>query len=1069
MDNPDALSARGKQNGHANGHDTAKPAKAKPSHTNGKNGKSAPAKTAPAPHAKAAPDAAPQTRDWSKTLFLPETTFGMKAGLPELEPKLLARWQKMKLYKLLRKTGKGREKFVLHDGPPYANAHIHVGTALNKILKDAVTRSRQVLGYDSNYVPGFDCHGLPIEWKVEEQYRAKGQSKDAVPIADFRRECREYAQHWIGVQTQEFKRLGVEGDWDNYYATMKYEAEAAIAGELLKFAMNGTLYRGSKPVMWSVVEGTALAEAEIEYHEVQSPAIWVKFPLAGHPGASGWGDYSTGGQDGSNLTSALNNSAVVIWTTTPWTIPANRAISFSATIKYAVFKITAAPEQNWASVGSKFLLAESLAPEFMKAAKVISFERLCEVPYDVLRFASCLHPLHDEGYEFNVPLLVGDHVTETAGTGFVHTAPGHGADDFDIWIKPETQAKLRSLNIDGSVPDTVAPDGYYRPHVPMFGGEHPKRVMDDKGSFGKLDDMRYANAAVIAALKDAGMLAAMNPRYKHDYPHSWRSKAPVIFRNTPQWFIAIDKPIAIKGVEGKHSIRELALKAIADTRFVPPQGRNRIGSMIEARPDYVISRQRVWGVPIAIFVHKTTGEILPNAKWRFSKTYIKRLTEIFTEEGVDPWFDAPDRVAARFLFGLVDDTADWEQVRDTLDVWFDSASTHVFVLKKRKDLKWPADVYLEGSDQHRGWFHSTLLESCGTVGRAPYDTLVTHGFTMDEHGRKMSKSLGNTVAPQDVINKYGADILRLWALSTDYTEDQRIGPTILQGNVDAYRKTRNTLRYVLGNLAHYKPEFAVAHADMPELERWVLHRVSEVDAAVRQAYLDYDFKRAWRAVSEFCNGDLSALYFDIRKDTLYCEPYSSAKRHAALTVLDILHRYLCTWLEPILCFTTEEAWLARFGEGKGVSVHLETIPEPAPEWRDEALAAKWENVWRVRRVITGALEVERREKRIGSSLEAAPEIAISDKGLLAAVKDIDFAEIAITSAAKVKSGKIPEGAFTLPEVPGVAVLPKAAKGKKCARSWRITQDVGLDPEYPELSARDAAALREYDQANTKIP
>ncbi len=1153
MDKPTPPAPRDKHNGHANGHDAAPPpvltAKTANDGGNGagngqhlrdkKTSRVAKGKTAAAFDAKAEkqePDTsngdAPksESRDWSKTLFLPHTDFGMKAGLPQLEPKLLERWAKMGLYKRLRKTAKGSEKFVLHDGPPYANAHIHVGTALNKILKDAVTRSRQMLGYDSNYVPGFDCHGLPIEWKVEEQYRAKGKNKDDVPIADFRRECREYAQHWIGVQVEEFKRLGVEGDWDNYYTTMAYEAEAAIAGELLKFAMNGSLYRGSKPVMWSVVERTALAEAEIEYKEVQSPAVWVKFPVKLQSHGKSWletADRRRALKEADPL-SYLDGASVIIWTTTPWTIPANKAISFSSKIEYGLYRVLSAPESLGMREREYFIIAENRLEEFKKSAKIMEVVRERIVQPDDLQSLECSHPfgqhilpnnenfrVGDGIYDYRVPLLDGSHVTDEAGTGFVHTAPSHGLDDFEIWTA--STRLLSERGIDPAIPNFVGPDGRYTYEAVGFAN---KSIIDDKGSFGlfhgkinpedpekSFGDQRYANAAVVKALYVAGALAAWQPNksdkpYKHDYPHSWRSKAPVIFRNTPQWFIAIDKRIKIEAAvkqkksetrtksdpkisftqasnamsspmkqdeqvtgagEQGHTIRELALKALDNTRFVPPQGRNRIGGMIEARPDYVISRQRVWGVPIAIFVHKQTGEIIPNANWKYSKKYIKRLIETFAAEGVDPWFDAPDRAGPRFLFGLVDDTADWEQVRDTLDVWFDSASTHVFVLKKRKDLKWPADVYLEGSDQHRGWFHSTLLESCGTVGRAPYDTLVTHGFTLDEKGeQKMSKSLGNTVSPMDVCKQYGADILRLWALSSDYTNDIRFGPTVLKGTVDAYRKVRNTLRYVLGNLAHFEPALAVAYADMPELERWVLHRVVEVDGLVRQAYLDYDFKRAYRAVSEFCNGDLSALYFDIRKDTLYCEPYSSVKRRAALTVLDILHRYLCTWLEPILAFTTEEAWLARHGDGKGVSVHLETIPVPDPAWLDETLAAKWEQVFQVRRVITGALEVERREKRIGSSLEAAPEIIIADKALAAAVNDIDWAEIAITSGAKLKSGKVPEGAFTLDEVVGVAVVPKLAKGKKCARSWRITNDVGLDADYPELSARDAAAMREFN-------
>ncbi len=1049
MNNPNQPSGRAKRNG-GNGLDHGRtletperPAQDPGALREGKNGGSASGRAAkdmpasagtPSVHYISDEGAPAQERDWSKTLFLPKTSFGMKAGLPQLEPKLLQRWEAMKLYKLLRKAAKGREKFVLHDGPPYANGSIHIGTGLNKILKDAVVRSQQMMGKDANYVPGWDCHGLPIEWKVEEQYRAKGKNKDEVPVNEFRRECREFAQKWIGVQMAEFRRLGVEGDWQNYYATMAYEAEAVIASELMKFAMNGLLYRGSKPVMWSVVERTALAEAEVEYQEHASPAIWVKFPV---------------------IEGAAKGVNIVIWTTTPWTIPGNRAIAFSNKIEYGLYEVTEAPGDNWTKTGERFVLAKKLADDFFQAARVEKWALLEDVNPDGFMAA---HPLHAGGYDFKVPLLEGEHVTEDTGTGFVHTAPGHGADDFDIWTA--NGRHLQSLGIDHLVPDTVGPDGYYRKHVPLFGGDEPKRVIDDKGHFGKLDDLRYGNPAVIAALKEAGALAAMNPRHKHDYAHSWRSKAPVIYRNTPQWFVAMDKPAGVKGAK-QASLRELAVKAIGETRFVPAQGRNRIGGMIEQRPDWVLSRQRAWGVPITVFVHKETGEVIPNAKFKGSKELQMRIFEAFKAEGADAWF--AEGAASRFLEGLVDKPADWEQVRDILDVWFDSGSTHAFVLEKRKDLKWPADLYLEGSDQHRGWFQSSLLEACGTRGRAPYDAVLTHGFVLDELGRKMAKSMGNTVAPQDVIKQSGADILRLWALSSDYTEDLRIGPHIIQSTVDAYRKLRNTLRYLLGSLAHYEPEFEVARTEMPELERWVLHRVAEIDAQIRRDYDDFDFKRAYRTIADFCSNDLSAIYFDIRKDALYCEAYSSLKRRAALTVLNALFECLTAWLAPLLCFTAEEAWLARYGELKKGSVHLERFPEIPANWRDDALGAKWEKIWTVRRVVTGALEVERREKRIGASLEAAPEIYIGNKELAAAAKGAGWAEIAITSDAVIKTGKVPANAFTLDEVEGVAVVPKLATGTKCARSWRITSDVGADPAYPGLSARDAAAMREYDE------
>ncbi|MGB9164909.1 MAG: class I tRNA ligase family protein, partial [Rhodomicrobium sp.] len=840
---------------------------------------------------------------------------------------------------------------------------------------------------------------------------------------------------------------------ENYYSTMAYEAEAVIANELMKFAMSGLLYRGSKPVMWSVVERTALAEAEVEYQEHASPAIWVKFPV---PVLSQ--DRTIDVKTAEHNTLAMGGigpTSIVIWTTTPWTIPGNRAVAYSSKIRYVLYEVTSAPDDNWVKVGQRFVLAENLLRDFKHAARIEALKPIRSVDPGII--IKLQHPLQKYGYDFDVPLLPGEHVTDDAGTGFVHTAPSHGVDDFEIWTA--STRRLRELGIDATVPDMVGPDGYYRKHVPLFGGEEPKRIIDDKGHFGKLDDMRYANAAVIAALKEAGALAAMNPRHKHDYAHSWRSKAPIIYRNTPQWFIAMDKPNATK-VAKNATLRDAALASIEETRFVPPQGRNRLFGMIEQRPDWVISRQRAWGVPITVFVHKETGEVIPNAKFKASKELQKRVFDAFKAEGADAWF--ADGAAARFLDGLVDDASQWEQVRDILDVWFDSGSTHAFVLEMRKDLKWPADLYLEGSDQHRGWFQSSLLEACGTRGRAPFDAVLTHGFVMDEQGRKMSKSLGNTVAPQDVIKQSGADILRLWALSSDYTEDLRIGPHIIQSAVDAYRKLRNTLRYLLGNLAHYEPGFEVAHAEMPELERWVLHRVAEIDAEVRAAYNAFDFKKAYRLLAEFCSNDLSAIYFDIRKDTLYCEAYSSMKRRAALSVLKTLFASLTAWLAPLLCFTAEEAWLARHGDVKDGSVHLQSFLEIPAEWRNDALGEKWEKVWAVRRVITGALEVERREKRIGSSLEAAPEIYIGDKALAAAAKGLDWAEIAITSDAAIKTGTPPSDAFTLNEVEGVAVVPKLAAGKKCARSWRITDDVGSDPAYPSLSARDAAAVRELD-------
>jgi isoleucyl-tRNA synthetase len=937
-------------------------------------------------------------RDYRDTLFLPTTDFPMKAGLPVREPEWLARWEKLGLYERLREEAKGRETFVLHDGPPYANGDIHIGHALNKILKDVVVRSQQMMGKDAAYVPGWDCHGLPIEWKIEEKYRKKGKNKDEVPPLEFRRECREFAQHWVDVQREQFKRLGVSGEWNNPYLTMSFDAEAKIVEEFQKFLMNGSLYRGSKPVMWSVVEKTALAEAEVEYHDHVSHTIWVKFPVVG------------GG--------ALDGASIVIWTTTPWTIPANRAISFSLSIAYGLYEVS----------GEKLVLADALAEQVKKDASIESWTRLRDVTADELANVICAHPFRGQGYDFDVPLLAGDHVTEEAGTGFVHTAPGHGQDDYMIWVE--------NFGSKG-IPETVNEEGGYYDHVPLFAG---KFVLTRQGKEGN------ANAAVIEELEKAGALLAKG-KVTHSYPHSWRSKAPLIFRNTPQWFVSMDAKIEAAG--GK-PFRQVALEEIEKVRWVPARNRNRIHAMVETRPDWVLSRQRAWGVPLTLFVNKSDGSLLRDEKVN------ARIVEAVAKEGADAWFEHP---ASDFL-GNDYKTDDYERVTDILDVWFDSGSTHAFVLEAR-GMPSPADLYLEGSDQHRGWFQSSLLESCGTRGRAPYKQVLTHGMTLTDKGLKMSKSLGNAIEPEAIIKQNGADILRLWVASTDYWEDHNIGNEIIKSNAEAYRKLRNTFRYLLGNLAGFADEERVAVADMPELERVILHRLAELDELVRKAYADYDFKRVTHTLSNFMNVDLSAFYFDIRKDALYCDAPSSLRRRACRTVLDELFSCLTAWLAPVLCFTAEEVWLARF-PSDDASVHLRTFPEVPASWRDEALAEKWREVRELRRVVTGALEVERREKRIGASLEAAPDVHVANADLLAAMKGIDLAELAITSQATLIEGEGPASAFRLDDVPGVAVVSKRAEGRKCARSWRILPEVGADPEFPDLSLRDAAAVREYD-------
>jgi isoleucyl-tRNA synthetase len=939
--------------------------------------------------------------DYKDTVFLPKTEFPMKAGLPKREPEILQRWAEIDLWGRLRAASAGREKFILHDGPPYANGHLHIGHALNKILKDVISRSQQMLGKDANYVPGWDCHGLPIEWKIEEEYRADGRDKDQVPIVEFRKECRDFAEKWIDIQRDEFKRLGVIGDWDKPYSTMAYAAEAQIAREIGKFLMNGGLFRGSKPVLWSVVEKTALAEAEVEYLDHKSPTVHARFPIV-----------SGGGGE-------LEGAAIVIWTTTPWTLPGNRAIAFDPESEYGLYEVGEVAEGSFARRGEKLVVATELAGQVKAAAGIEAWERVGgKVSLDGV---VCAHPLRgfaeaEGGYDFDVPAFAADFVTMDQGTGLVHIGPGAGADDYIFAVEHGLE-----------IPHTVAEDGSFYDHVALFAGTV---VYDTEGKSGD------ANGAIIKVLIEAGALLAKGS-LRHDYPHSWRSKAPLIFRNTAQWFISMST----------NDLRQTALAAIDNTKFYPPQGRDRLYAMIAERPDWCVSRQRAWGVPIPVFVEKESGEPLRD------QTVIDRITAAFEEEGADAWFASEP---SRFL-GNERDPADYEQVTDVVDVWFDSGSTHSFVLEHRDDLEWPASLYLEGSDQHRGWFHSSLLEACGTRGRAPYDGVLTHGFVMAEDGRKMSKSLGNIVSPQEVTEHQGAEILRLWVVASDYSEDLRIGPEILKRQVDAYRRLRNTLRYLLGNLHRFDPKQRVRAADMPELERWVLHRLWEIDAKVRTCCADFDFHAMFRELYNFCTSDLSAFYFDIRKDCLYCDSAESPRRRAAETVLDETYSCLTAWLAPILCFTAEEAWLVR-NPADGESVHLRTFPEVPAGWRDDDLAAKWARIRRVRRVVTGAIEIERGEKRLGSSLQAAPEVYVTQADA-AALDGIDLAEIAITSDATMIEGAAPKGAFVLDDVAGIGVVPKQAAGEKCERCWRVLPEVGEDSELPGTCGRCADAVR----------
>ncbi len=969
-------------------------------------------------------DTPTDTRDYKATLNLPKTDFPMRAGLPKREPGWLERWARIGVYQRNRaKTG--RQPFILHDGPPYANGHLHIGHALNKILKDFITRSQQMMGRDARYVPGWDCHGLPIEWKIEEQYRAKGRDKDQVPVVDFRQECRKFAEGWIDIQRDEFKRLGVTGNWDDPYLTMDFHAERVIAEEFQKFLMNGTLYQGSKPVMWSPVEKTALAEAEVEYHDHTSHTIWVKFPVVRAVEPSG-------------ANSDLQGVDVVIWTTTAWTIPSNRAVAFNPDLSYGLYRVTQAPEDNWARTGDKYLLSDTLAEEVFGSARVESFERLHDVSADQLDLLICAHPLRGiEGgsgeWDYDVPMLPGAHVTDEAGTGFVHTAPSHGADDFMLGVRHGL-----------TMTHNVIEDGSFRADLPLFGGA---RIMDEKGR------EKDANKRVIEALAGIGALIARG-KLKHSYPHSWRSKAPLIFRNTPQWFAAIDRAVGDGQDTYGTTIRERALTSIDElVTFTPQSGRNRLYSMIEARPDWVLSRQRAWGVPLTCFTKK--GAMPGSDEFVLQNEAVNaRILEAFESEGADSWYR--DGARDRFLSGIVDPEA-YEQVFDILDVWFDSGSTHAFVLRDRADGSPDgiADLYLEGTDQHRGWFHSSMLQACGTLGRAPYRGVLTHGFTLDAKGIKMSKSLGNTIVPEQVVKQYGADILRLWVAQVDFTNDQRIGPEILKGVADSYRRLRNTMRFMLGALNDFSEADRIEPAEMPELERWVLHRLAELDHVVRKGYDAYDFQGVFQALFTFATVDLSAFYFDIRKDALYCDG-DSTRRRAARSVLDILFHRLTTWLAPILVFTMEEVWLERF-PGDDNSVHLQDMPATGGNWLDEPLAAKWAAVRRVRRVVTAALEIQRRDKVIGASLEAAPVVHVRDAGVLEALRSLPFDDICITSGMALTGDPIPPEAFRLPEVEGVGVVFEKAAGEKCQRCWKILPDVGSHA-HPGVCGRCEAAL-----------
>ncbi len=1022
--------------------------------------------------------------DYKDTVFLPKTDFPMKAGLANKEPAILERWEKIGLYKRLREAREGREKFIFHDGPPYANGNIHIGHCLNKTLKDLVVRTQNLLGKDAPFVPGWDCHGLPIEWKIEEQYRKKKLNKDEVPASEFRAECREYADKWVRAQREEFKRLGVLAHWDKPYLTMDYDAEAAIVAELLKFAEAGQIYRGAKPVMWSPVEKTALAEAEVEYEDITSTQIDVAFEIVECP-----------------LAPELVGANAVVWTTTPWTIPVNQALAYGADVEYSLL------EYEWYQTGEKIgvLIASKLQDDFEerrdtfhgdgppdKTALIGKFKgsqlagAIAKHPMATYRPQSAsgepVEPrlsdvsrpstssgLTEKDWSFYTrprPFLDGSHfVTTEAGTGLVHMAPDHGEDDFAL-------CKANGINpvfaVDG--------DGVYRDDWAWLprGDERAGSVINKK--------FNAPDGPICSDLREAGaLLSAKNDEStRHSYPHSWRSKAKIIYRCTPQWFVPMDAPLPDSistsldaNGEASHdapfvssevetqvgyakglnpTLREVALDEIRNkVRFVPERGRRRLESMVEGRPDWVLSRQRAWGVPIALYVDRKTGEYLNDSAVN------ARIIAAFKAGGADAWFNADhqDFLGADYKLD------DYEVISDILDVWFDSGCTHAFVLESGKwpDQRSPADLYLEGSDQHRGWFQSSLLESCGTRGRAPYRAVLTHGMTLDKTGKKMSKSLGNTLDPQKIIKVHGADILRLWAASVDFTEDHRIGDEILKGVTDSYRKLRNTFRYMLGGLGDFSDDERVAISDMPELERYILHRLAELDGELKTHVNDFAFGPYMRAITAFMQEDLSAFFFDIRKDCLYCDAPDDPKRMAYRTVMDVLFHALTRYIAPVLVFTAEEIWQTRFPD-EGDSIHLKEWPDfkallfpgegrgPSPEvsaqnndhemdsrlrGNDEfKWLAKWKDIQIGRTLVSEAIEPLRQDKKIKSSLEAEVILSIQDQTAFEHCSSVDMAEICITASCHIIKADNDDVSVTKTD------------NHKCGRCWRLLPEVTED-------------------------
>ena len=893
---------------------------------------------------------------------LPKTVFSMKANLPTKEPGIIEYWQKINLYEKLRKKSKGKEKFILHDGPPYANGNIHMGTALNKILKDIITKFHQMDGKDSVYVPGWDCHGLPIEWKIEEQYKKNKKNKNDVPIVEFRKECRDFANKWINVHKDQFRRLGVIGDWENYYSTMSFDAEAQIVRELGKFLKEGSLYRGYKPVLWSTVEKTALADAEVEYMDHVSDTIYSAFPIKK-----------------TNL-KEIEGSNIIIWTTTPWTIPANKALAYNSNLIYLVVKIN--DEGDFKN--KKIIVAKDLLELLIKECEIKSFDIKKEFLGKEFKGTICSHPFLDIGYSYDIPMLEARFVTTEQGSGIVHCAPSHGPDDFNLCINNNIKAL-----------ETVDDDGRYTKNIIKFEGIH----------------IFKANPIVIENLKNQKKLLS-NGKLTHTYPHSWRSKAPLVHRATAQWFISMES----------HGLRVKSLKAIDETIFYPSKAKERIKAMIETRPDWCVSRQRVWGVPLPIFLSKKNGEAL------IDDEVFENIAKIFEKEGSDCWFSDD---AQKFL-GQKYKSQDYEKISDIVEVWFDSGSTHSYVLEKREDLKWPASMYLEGSDQHRGWFHSSLLESCGTRGKAPFESILSHGFVVDGKGLKMSKSTGNVILPEEILKKYGADILRIWVASSNYAEDLRIDYSILDQHAESYRKLRNTFRYLLGNIQddYIEKNFEDLNvAELPDLERYMLHRVYLINKNFFNYFNSYNFHNLYKELLNFCTVELSAFYFDIRKDLLYCDPLDSKKRSDCILVLNIILNCLLKWFAPILSFTTEEIYRLVNKEEEN-SIHLKNFTEIPENWKNEEINSNWEKIKKIRDEANISIESQRASKTIGSSLETNIQIKLK-KNYYNIAKNNDFSEICITSSALVtQDDKMEED---------IQVICKKAEGTKCPVCWKISK------------------------------